>query len=135
MNDPDATSVIRWVWTLSAGFGVLFAIFNLGEVLVDNWVIGQEQSATVERSRPVELLRLQTRSSVYDHGLILFALTADLLAGIFAIAGVPPGALISLVASAGALIALSFTQAQRRRKLFSALRLRPRREKARDPGV
>lgn len=71
---------------------------------------------------------MTTRSGVYDSALILAALAADLLAGIFALAAFPTGALISLIASAGCLIVLSFTQTQRRRQIFRAIQLRPPKE-------
>jgi hypothetical protein len=74
-------------------WGVLFALWNLREVLIDHWAISQVQH------RPVAVLKLQTRGEVWNHALILVALASDC-------------------------IVLSFTQTQRRRHIFNAIRLR-----------
>jgi hypothetical protein len=113
---------LRWAWTALTGSGVLFAMWNLREVLIDNWAVDQI------RTRPVDVLRLQTRGAVYDHALIFAALAADFMAGVCALAGMSIGALVSLIASAIALIVLSFAQTQRRRRIFRALRMRPPKE-------
>lgn len=115
----NPTEVIRWLWTFSAGGGVLFALINLREVLIDDRVVSQI------RTRPVDLLRLQTHSDIGQHALILGALAADFVAGVFAILGISIGALVALIMSAAALIALSFTQTQRRKRIFDAVRFRP----------
>jgi hypothetical protein len=106
---------IRWAWTILTGFGVCFAVWNVKEVLIDNWAVSQI------RTRPLDVLRLQTRSAVYDHALIAGALTTDFMAGICALLGISTWALVMLMLSAGLLIVLSFTQTQRRRRIFRAL--------------
>jgi hypothetical protein len=112
------TDAIRWTWTMLTAWGVLFALWNLREVLIDHWAISQVQH------RPVAVLKLQTRGEVWNHALILVALASDCIAGVFALAGVSIGALVALIVSAIALIVLSFTQTQRRRHIFNAIRLR-----------
>lgn len=119
------TEVIRWMWTFLTGWGVLFALWNLKEVLIDNWAIAQ---VVTTHRRPLDVLKLQTRSAVNDHALILGALLADFLAGGLAILGISVGALIALIISALALIALSFTQTRQRRRIFRAIQLRPPKE-------
>jgi hypothetical protein len=113
------TDAIRWTWTFLTGWGVLFALWNVREVLVDHWAVSQI------RTRPVDVLRLQTHGEVWNHALILGALAADFVAGVFALAGLSLGALTALILSAVALIVLSFMQTQRRRRIFRAIRLRP----------
>lgn len=115
---PPTDEQIRWSWTILTGCGVLFALYNLREVLIDNWAVSQT------RRGPVNVLRLQTRAEVWNQSLILVALAGHFLAGAFALAGVSVGALVSLIVSAAALIILSFTQGHGRREIFSAIRVR-----------
>lgn len=116
------TDAIRWVWTFLTGWGVLFALNNVREVLIDHWAVSQV------RTRPVDVLRLQTRGEVWNHALIFAALAADFVAGVCALTGFALGALTALIASAVALIVLSFTQTSRRRRIFRAIRLRPQKD-------
>jgi hypothetical protein len=116
--------VIRWGWTILTALGMLFAGWNLREVLIDNWAVSQI------RRQGLDVLRMQTHGAVYDHTLILLALMLDFVAGVGAVAGVPLVPLVALIAQALALIALSFSQTQRRRHILRTLRLR--REKADD---
>lgn len=113
------TDAIRWGWTFLTAWGVLFAVWNFREAVVDNWAVSQV------RTRPVDVLRLQVRAEVYLHAMILLALFADFLAGVFALLAQSIGALVALIVSAAALIILSFGHTQRRRKIFQAIRLRP----------
>jgi hypothetical protein len=119
-----STDTIRWFWTILTGWGVLFALWNLREVLVDNWAVSQI------RTRGTDVIKLQTRSAVWDHIFIFGAIAADCAAGVSAILGQPAIALVALIANAVLLMALSFTQTQRRRRIFRMLRLRPRKEEA-----
>lgn len=123
-SDMTPTDAIRWMWTFLTGWGVLFALYNVREVLIDHWAVSQI------RRRPVDILRMHTRGEVWDHALILLALAADFVAGICALAGQSLWALSALILSAVALIVLSFMQTQRRRKIFRAIRLRPPTEPA-----
>lgn len=121
-RDVTPTDVIRWTWTFLTGWGVVFALYNVREVLIDHWAVSQI------RTRPVDVLRMQTRGEVWNHALILAALAADFVAGVFALAGQSAGALIALILSAVALIQLSFMETNRRRRIFRAIRLRPPRD-------
>lgn len=98
--------------------GVVFGIWNLREVLIDNWALSESPQ------RGIEVLKIQTHNAVIDHALILAALMADFIAGACSLFGWATLALIALLCSAAILIALSFTQTQRRRRLFDTLRLR-----------
>lgn len=110
--------IIRWGWTLCTGFGLVFALWNMREVLIDNWALSESSQ------HDVDVLRLQARSAVWDHGLVLAALTANFVAGVSSFFALSLVALSALLLSAIFLIALSFTQTQRRRQLFDLLRLR-----------
>lgn len=112
------TEALRWAWTMGTGFAVLFALWNLREAFVDHWAVSQI------RTRPVDILRLQTQGEVWDHALILAALGSLFAAGMFSLFSLPDGALVSLIVCAVALIVLSFSQTHRRRRVFGALRLR-----------
>ena len=118
-------ALLRWGWTALTGFGVLFALWNLREVLIDNWAISQVRTS---QQRPVDVLKLQTRGAVWDHSLIFVVIAADFLAGVASLSAWAFGALLFLILSAAAAIALSFMQTQRRGRIFRALRLRPPRE-------
>ena len=109
---------IRWGWTGLTGLGALFALWNLREVLIDNWALSESPQ------RGVQVLKIQTHNAVYEHTLIFAVLVSDFLAGASSLIGWTTGALVSLLLSAVILIVLSFTQTQRRRRLFSVLRLR-----------
>lgn len=119
------TDVIRLGWTMLTGFGLVFALWNVREVLIDNWAISQVQTTP---KRPVEVLKLQTRAEVWAHVLILGAIGGDFIAGVCSLVGFSLGALIALIASAAALIVLSFSQTRRRQRIFRALRLRPQQD-------
>jgi hypothetical protein len=116
------TETIRWFWTILTGCGVLFALWNLREVLVDNWAVSQV------RTKGTDVIKLQTRSAVWDHIFIFGAITADCIAGVSAILGQPAIALMALIGNAVLLMVLSFTQTQRRRRIFRMLRLKPPKE-------
>lgn len=126
MPTMSTNDSIRWTWTIATGLGVAFASWNLREVLIDNWALSESPQFGVE------VLRLQTRSAVWDHALILAALASDFAAGACSLLGLATGALIALLASALLLILLSFSQTQRRRRLFDVLRLR-RTNRKKDP--
>lgn len=111
---------LRWTWTFLNFWGVIFAIWNVREVVVDYWAIDQVDRQT----RPLNVLRLQVGTEVFLHVIVLVALLANFLAGVVAIAGFPIAALIMLIVSAASLIVLSFVYAQRRRATFRALQLR-----------
>lgn len=118
----NANDVIRWGWTLAYGFGAVFALWNLREVLIDNWAVSE---IPMEEA---DVLRLQSRGAVWDHTLILAALLANALAGVCSVIGFGLGALIALFLGAVPLIVLSFTQTQRRRRVFHELRQRRNKE-------
>src|SRR3954469_22169169 len=118
MADMTPIDIVRWIWTLLTGWGVLFAIYNVREVLIDQWAVNQI------RTRPADVLRLQTRAEVWSQVLILVALAADFIAGVTALAGQTGDALIALISSVVALIALSFSQTNQRQRIFRAIRER-----------
>lgn len=120
--------IIRWGWTLCTGFGLAYALWNLREVLIDNWVLSQSPQRTDE------VVGLQMRTVVWEHTLIVAALSADFIAGVSSFFALSLIALVALLLSALFLIALSFTQTQRRNRLLKALRLRRHRhEGSREP--
>lgn len=90
------------------------------EALIDAWALAQS------RVGGDDVLRLQTRSAVWEQVLIGGALGADFVAGAASFFGFAIISLSALLLSALFLIVLSFTQTQRRRRLFDALRLRRR---------
>lgn len=113
---PD--QIIRWTWTLLTGGGVLFAAWNFREVLIDSFAVSQVRRAGTD------VLRMQTNGAVYDHGLIMVALALDFVAGVGAIAGAPLIPLVALVLQALALILLSISTTDRRRRVLRALKMR-----------
>lgn len=109
---------LRWSWTIFTGFGLVFALWNLREVLIDNVV------SSASKRPGVDLLKLQTRGEVWNHALISVILVAHFLAGISALVAWSLGALSFLLLSAAAAVALSLTQTRRRQRIFRHLRLR-----------
>lgn len=114
----SVNDLIRWSWTILTGLGVLFSLWNLREVILDNRALEQSPQ------RGIEVLRLQTQSAIWDHGLIMAALLAEFIAGVSSFFQVSMVALVALIASAAILVILSAGQTQRRRRLFEVLRLR-----------
>lgn len=123
------SDALRWGWTFLNGWGVIFALWNVREVLVDYWAIRQVD----RRTRPINVLQLQVRAEIYLHAMILLALFANFIAGVFSLTAVPNGAVVALIVSAFALIVLSFNYARRRQQIFKALSLRSRRDNDANP--
>lgn len=123
----NLNDIIRWGWTLSTGFGLLFALWNMREALIDTWALAQS------RMGDDDVLRLQTRSAVWEQVLIGGALGADFVAGAASFFGLAIISLSALLLSAVFLIALSFSQTQRRRRLFAVLRLKRHQREGSEP--
>jgi hypothetical protein len=116
------TTTIRWLWTILTSAGVLYALWNVREVLIDNWAVSQV------RTRKAGVVKFQTRGAVHDHFFILGAIAADCVAGVSAILGQPAVALVALIMNAVFLVVLVAAWTYRRRKLFRMLGLKPPKE-------
>lgn len=124
MTTDQFNEIVRWGWTILTGFGALFAAWNLREVLIDNWAVART------RPKGLDVLRMQTRGAVFDHGLILLALILAFIAGVGALSGYPIVPLVALILQALVLIGLSVSQTERRRRILRHLRLRPEKKGA-----
>lgn len=114
----NPNDLLRWGWTILTLCGLLFALRNLREAILDEWALAGSTRRADEASM------ISARGVVWDMSLKSILHAANFGAGVSSLLGFGLGALAGLVISALVAIILSYGQMQRHRALLDVLRRR-----------
>lgn len=112
------TELLRLVWTVGLGVGTIVMLGLLADALIDVYAISVSQYAGIDT------FRMTVQTDVWDQALLTAAVAGFFLSGVLSYFGRAPLTIGVIVLSAYLLIVLGFVKWFRRRRIFSAIRLR-----------
>jgi hypothetical protein len=122
-SSVSGTDVVRLAWLIGMGVSLVGALWLLVELLIDVYAISSNP-----RTNGIAMFQQYTEAEVWIVVLVIGALAAFFLAAAGSYFGLAEVTLLLLLVGGAAVAAIPFYLHVRRRRVFSAVRLRrPRR--------